>query len=1236
MINHRYTILSKIGEGGSGEVFLVEDSLKHHWKQAMKILHSSAAAHAGEDIQFQNEVASLLHLQHPGLVRMLDFGLVRASSVPSLLQRRFFTTEYVEGGDILHTIGATSDGRGHLLKALFLQTLHVLDYIHRRGVIHFDVKPANLLLVSGIGNDLDVPILKLTDFGFSKRASEEIEQSLRGTLEYTAPELLRREPYDHRIDLYSLGATFYHLMEGRCPFEADEPVELIKRVLTEEAEFSARTDPTLTALHDVLRVLLHKKPSERFGSARETAIRLLQGDESGLRAFFGGVARPAFVGRSVERKRLCTVIDGLVRSTNDTKDQPKVIVISGREGMGKHALAEEVARYARSKGVPVFDAEGGQREIPFSYMKDMMGLLQAEARSRIANEERLSPGYPQLPSPDPDRDSGLPVAREWQQDREWLIERHTRFLLECSEVVPFVILASTNEIDAESFAVLQTVARDAKQGGLLLLLVEDSSHPTPLSQQVEVLPIAELTGEEVVALCTASFDPPSVGAEIGARFFQLYGGVPTLVVEAIHSLHEIIRPDSLDLIGEQPSLVDGWLERLPKDIDQFLVNRYEGLSRECQLLLAMMACCEAPVPIELMVSVLPFERRRLEEYLQRLSTEGYISLDTSARQVSFRQAKLKSAVYTFIASGKQELHATIAEALERMPATFALLQERARQYQAAGKLKKASLAAEVAAEEGMKLSAFQRSIELYHDAIRSASSGENLHRIRRLRGKLAGVLLQAGHYKEAIDLAKELIEKEDIEMEDRYALLTTLGISQSKLGEYAESRQYLTEAATMAPNEVDEMQLRQELVGVDIAVGRFVEAERQCRLQLESTSRRSYERLHAAISTDLGIALFFQNRFDESASCFNDALDFYKKVADHRHIADAMLNIGNSMSAKGDHGSAIVNWRNALEMSRQYGTLNQQAQILNSLGIAHYKLRQFREAKELYNESLQISERIDSKPGVAYALTNLGEVCHAEGEYENALETWSRGYDLYVTMDDARGLTETLLQLARLQTTLGDTLQGRESAERARRVITERGLDTFLGQFKYIEGVLWLQRKDTARARAELTDAEALLRKEEDDEGRWWATLRLAECMSQQGDEEEAIALIKNVLVDADGNPGIVAEARLVLGLLARDRPGLVDEKPLALFKRGLDAIEKEPLTELSWKLSLELAREFDARGQHDKADHYLQQASIILQFFVRNIHSASLREQFLKAEGRGSLLSLANDRLHFQGDWKT
>jgi len=203
-------------------------------------------------------------------------------------------------------------------------------------------------------------------------------------------------------------------------------------------------------------------------------------------------------------------------------------------------------------------------------------------------------------------------------------------------------------------------------------------------------------------------------------------------------------------------------------------------------------------------------------------------------------------------------------------------------------------------------------------------------------------------------------------------------------------------------------------------------------------------------------------------------------------------------------------------------------------------------------------------------------------------------------------------------------------------VITERGLDTFLGQFKYIEGVLWLQRKDTARARAELTDAEALLRKEEDDEGRWWATLRLAECMSQQGDEEEAIALIKNVLVDADGNPGIVAEARLILGLLARDRPGLVDEKPLALFKRGLDAIEKEPLTELSWKLSLELAREFDARGQHDKADHYLQQASIILQFFVRNIHSARLREQFLKAEGRGSLLSLANDRLHFQGDWKT
>jgi serine/threonine-protein kinase len=99
MINFRYHVVRRLGEGGGGEVFLVEDALKESRPLAMKVLHGAGRADGSADEQFRNEVSVLAALNHPNLVRVSDFGMIRKCDDPALEGRRYFTMEYLEGSD---------------------------------------------------------------------------------------------------------------------------------------------------------------------------------------------------------------------------------------------------------------------------------------------------------------------------------------------------------------------------------------------------------------------------------------------------------------------------------------------------------------------------------------------------------------------------------------------------------------------------------------------------------------------------------------------------------------------------------------------------------------------------------------------------------------------------------------------------------------------------------------------------------------------------------------------------------------------------------------------------------------------------------------------------------------------------------------------------------------------------------------------------------------------------------
>ncbi len=211
----RYRIEGRLGVGGMSTVQLALDERLERYV-AVKLL----AEHLADDptfvSRFRREALAAARLVHPNIVQVFDFGLDEAT------HQHFIVMEHVAG----HSCAELLRDRGHLdvdqAIEIVSQACRGLDYAHRNGVVHRDVKPGNLL-VSG------TDVVKLADFGIARAADlSSITQvgSVLGTAAYLAPEQARGEEAGPRADLYSLGVVTYQLLSGRLPYEAKSLAEL--------------------------------------------------------------------------------------------------------------------------------------------------------------------------------------------------------------------------------------------------------------------------------------------------------------------------------------------------------------------------------------------------------------------------------------------------------------------------------------------------------------------------------------------------------------------------------------------------------------------------------------------------------------------------------------------------------------------------------------------------------------------------------------------------------------------------------------------------------------------------------------------------------------------------------------------------------------------------------------------------------------------------------------------------
>ncbi|MGA2171439.1 MAG: serine/threonine-protein kinase [Sedimentisphaerales bacterium] len=260
-----YQVLGKIGAGAMAVVYKARQ-LSLNRIVAIKVLPKRFTENKEYVDRFYKEGQAAGKLNHPNIVQAVDVGEAGGY--------HYFVMEYVEGKTLYDDLSAGKVFGEQEALDIIIQVAEALRHAHSMGLIHRDVKPKNIM----INKD---GIVKLADMGLARETTDiEAAKTERGkaygTPYYISPEQIRGEmDIDGRADIYGLGATFYHLVTGRVPYMADDPVEVMRKHLRDELVPPDHINTSLSSgVSEVIEVMMAKNKQDRYSSIEELLVDL--------------------------------------------------------------------------------------------------------------------------------------------------------------------------------------------------------------------------------------------------------------------------------------------------------------------------------------------------------------------------------------------------------------------------------------------------------------------------------------------------------------------------------------------------------------------------------------------------------------------------------------------------------------------------------------------------------------------------------------------------------------------------------------------------------------------------------------------------------------------------------------------------------------------------------------------------------------------------------------------------
>ncbi len=696
----RYRILSPLGAGGMGEVFLAEDTRLER-RVAVKMLPASVEADAVARERLRREALAAAGLDHPYICKVYEIGDADG--------RVFIVMEYVEG-DTLHVTARKALLPVRQVLDIAHELTQALDAAHRRGPVHRDLKPSNVMLTPQ-GH------VKVMDFGLAKQivarpspsgtgaggapdtqthdgaASTDARVALTdagtrlGTPAYMSPEQILGAALDPRSDLFSLGVILHELATGRHPFLRDDPSDTMAAILRDPPTPGSRDLDEPAGFGAVIHRLLSKACAERH----QTTTALLDDLEalranawSSSRTTTTAPATPAertpFVGRDTESTELARLLDQMLTG------QGGLVLLGGEPGVGKTRLARELMATARQRGClcltgHCYEMEGTAPYVPFVESTEQAVHLLPEAaraaKGEVAPEiativPSLRRTYPDIP-PLPD----VPA----NQQRRLIFGGFLEYLRRGTLKSPMVLLLDDlHWADESTLQLLEHLAPHLPTMRVLVVgtyrdVELDVTRPFAkalesflrqrLATRIALRRLPESSVQELLTKMSGSAPPSGLVTAV----FRETEGNPFFVEEVYQHL------------SEEGKLFDGsgaWKADLrvdtievPEGVRLVIGRRLGRLGEQARKVLTAGAVIGRTFPLDLLQAVAELPDDAVLDALEEAERAQLVAADASQRTVRYgfvHELIRTTLVTTLSLPRRQRLHLKVADALEHLRA----------------------------------------------------------------------------------------------------------------------------------------------------------------------------------------------------------------------------------------------------------------------------------------------------------------------------------------------------------------------------------------------------------------------------------------------------------------------------------------------------------------------------------------------------------------------------------------
>ena len=273
-LDGRYELTDLVGEGGMANVYRASDVLDNR-VVAVKILKNEYSESEEFQRRFRDESKAIAMMSHPNIVKIYDMGFSD--------KMQYIVMEYIDGITLKDYIDSEHVLNWKDAVHFVVQILRALQHAHNRGIVHRDIKPQNIMLLTD-------GTIKVMDFGIAKFAREEsrtaTDQAI-GTVHYISPEQARGDVTDAKSDLYSVGVMFYEMLTGRKPFDTDNPVSIAVMHMQNVAVRPRDINPNIpSGLEEIIMHAMEKDASKRYQTAAEM-IRDIEAFKANNQIIFG-------------------------------------------------------------------------------------------------------------------------------------------------------------------------------------------------------------------------------------------------------------------------------------------------------------------------------------------------------------------------------------------------------------------------------------------------------------------------------------------------------------------------------------------------------------------------------------------------------------------------------------------------------------------------------------------------------------------------------------------------------------------------------------------------------------------------------------------------------------------------------------------------------------------------------------------------------------------------------------